>query len=475
LKLSMNNIKEVKNLDAFSNMQVLHLSCNQIDEIKGLEALVKLKELRLQENQIDEIKGLETLRNMRCLYLSCNQIDEIKGLDALVNLQELDLACNKIKEIKGLDALVKLKELWLQENRISEIKGLDALVNLKNVNLSDNCMKFETDYFEIESHRIEWGKTRKDVRDALKGAEVCYYGDDNPIYEVSKILKLDANRVRVYALFDDRPVSSLEYEIAPLERIRSRKFYTAYIDRLKETLGEPSETEIEYEFALKDLPHLDPMYRQGCSICKAIWRIEDFEITLRVFGETRDSDGGDHAADLEIEWMNEQKAAEPYLEQQRLFEKSIGESINEETASAVYALGRDQSSFQRSYSYARRFITFPETDREFLDMQMALTRPGMFHTPKTVSDRLTAKEISLSKTPKGLMVANKWNAVCLDCEALPAIGSYKVVPGDDRYELCIGSLIIQDYDDSTIRKIVKAIEAETGAAVEVMEYYDDGH
>ena len=138
LRLSSNQITEIKGLDKLVNLQILNLCYNKITEIKGLDKLVNLQVLYLSSNQITEIKGIGNLVNLQELILSCNEITEIKGLDNLVNLQKLRLSYNKITEIKGLDNLVNLEELQLNYNQITEIKGLDNLVNLEELQLNYN-------------------------------------------------------------------------------------------------------------------------------------------------------------------------------------------------------------------------------------------------------------------------------------------------------------------------------------------------
>jgi Leucine-rich repeat (LRR) protein len=314
-----NQISEIRGLTKLVNLQELRLFKNNISEIHGIERLAGLKRLVLGCNQIKEIKNLERLVNLQRLNLLENQISEIKGLDWLGSLKELSLNHNKISEIHGLERLINLQELRLSENKIQERQGLDTLVNLKELDLTDNRikkqtkiqketgLKFETGYFEIDSHKIEWGKSLEDVRGILLDMEKISDNGDELEYRVSEILGFEANRAKISADIDTG-VFTVVYDIAPLKNISEEKFYMAYINHLEHILGKPVKTEIEHEITLKKLPRLAPLYRQGKSICKAIWNIDDIEITLRVFGEPGHYLDYDeyHAADLEIERLGEQ-------------------------------------------------------------------------------------------------------------------------------------------------------------------------
>jgi hypothetical protein len=393
----------------------------------------------------------------------------------------------------------RIPRLNPSEDRISGTKSTEAPANLREFDLprgrkeqeepkaqrqrwagrsqTDDPVKFRTDCFEIGPNKIEWGKTLNEIRSEITDRkDISEHRGAYPEskYRVSDILGFEANKARVHALHADRPVFNAEYDIAPMNGITEKKFYMAYIDHLRSILGEPFRTEIEYEITLEKLPRLAPLYRQGYGICKAVWRIDDVETTLRVFGEARNTDCGAHAADLQIRWLNEQKAAEPHLVQLRAFERSIGESVNKGIAADVIELTEDQAPFHRRYGKARWFQAVIGNDREYLDAQMVLTRPGLFNTPQAISDLLTENSVALCRISEGLIAANKWNAVCFDSGSFP-IASYKITPDAGAYELYIGPMLITDSDDEGIKKLIGKIETETNAAVETAEYFDNGH
>ncbi len=151
----------------------LYLSGQNIQNVTDIEGLkdkyVKIKELDLSDNQIKEIKGLENFLNLEFLKLNNNQITQINGLEQLKNIEKLTLRNNRISEIKGLDNLSKLKYLDLSGNiNINEIpeslNDIHALETLKlwNCNIkkfSDSTSKF---FWMEQNYRYYSGYTQKD-------------------------------------------------------------------------------------------------------------------------------------------------------------------------------------------------------------------------------------------------------------------------------------------------------------------------
>ena len=116
-KFKSNRIKEIKNLEKLTNLEILNLDSNQIHKIRGLEKLKNLKQLFLRNNRITEIKGLENLRNLEVLDISYNRIKVIEGLENKENLVQLNLAFNEIDDIGYIgDEVPILKELKLYGN-----------------------------------------------------------------------------------------------------------------------------------------------------------------------------------------------------------------------------------------------------------------------------------------------------------------------------------------------------------------------
>ncbi|KAL4104464.1 hypothetical protein QTP88_019762 [Uroleucon formosanum] len=67
LKLPVNRIDKISNLDAYTNLVELDLSHNHIKQIENLQGLVKLRRLTLNHNPLTNIQNLDTQRN--CLEM----------------------------------------------------------------------------------------------------------------------------------------------------------------------------------------------------------------------------------------------------------------------------------------------------------------------------------------------------------------------------------------------------------------------
>ncbi|XP_022177709.1 dynein regulatory complex subunit 3-like [Myzus persicae] len=90
LKLPVNRIDKICNLDSYTNLVELDLSHNHIKQIENLQGLVKLKRLTLNHNPLTNIQNLDTQRD--CLEM-------------------LDIGCCKIADYKFALYLRKFKNL----------------------------------------------------------------------------------------------------------------------------------------------------------------------------------------------------------------------------------------------------------------------------------------------------------------------------------------------------------------------------
>ena len=102
------------------------------------QKLSSLTALRLSENQISDIKPLASLTNLTSLLLKGNQISDIKPLASLTNLTSLTLEGNQISDIKPLASLTNLTSLHLENNHLGDIKLLASLTKLTVLKLDKN-------------------------------------------------------------------------------------------------------------------------------------------------------------------------------------------------------------------------------------------------------------------------------------------------------------------------------------------------
>ncbi|KAE9544093.1 hypothetical protein AGLY_001782 [Aphis glycines] len=79
LKLPVNRIEKICNLDSFTNLVELDLSHNHIKQIENLQGLVKLQRLILNHNPLTKIQNLDTQRNcLEMLDIGCCNITDYK-------------------------------------------------------------------------------------------------------------------------------------------------------------------------------------------------------------------------------------------------------------------------------------------------------------------------------------------------------------------------------------------------------------
>ena len=180
------NIKSLKGLDSFSNLEVLDLRGNHLEtstlknlsylsklkglnvsgckiedtsyfqdlvyleqlyvagtnrlyEIKGLEQLINLKHLDVERSKIDCIKKIKAHENLRSLHITNTDVIKLSHFDRFPNLVELMMGgVYEMEKIEGLQALTNLKQLLIEGTSIKKIEGLEQLTNLEVLDLSAN-------------------------------------------------------------------------------------------------------------------------------------------------------------------------------------------------------------------------------------------------------------------------------------------------------------------------------------------------
>ena len=149
LEIKMEELTDIKNIGLLKELQILKLPMNKIQEIRELNSLRMLIEVDLSQNGIKSIKGISNLKFLRNLNLEVNLISKIEDLEGCEFLESLNLNNNHITRIEGLKTLKRLKKLLLFRNKIMKMDGLEDLQWLEEVDLGRNSIK------EIESvHKL---------------------------------------------------------------------------------------------------------------------------------------------------------------------------------------------------------------------------------------------------------------------------------------------------------------------------------
>ncbi|VVC30548.1 Leucine-rich repeat,Leucine-rich repeat domain, L domain-like [Cinara cedri] len=110
--------KNGDNLDGliakFENVEYLDLSCSKILHITNLSLIssCNLTSLKLSVNRIDTISNLESFTNLVELDLSHNHIKRIENLQGMIKLRRLILNHNPLRSVQNLDAQQNSLEMF---------------------------------------------------------------------------------------------------------------------------------------------------------------------------------------------------------------------------------------------------------------------------------------------------------------------------------------------------------------------------
>jgi len=146
LYLNNRGFSEIRNLEPFTEVRVLHLESNKLTRINNLEALKRLQTLCLQKNKIANIEKLHRCKELKFLDISKNDISRIDNLSSVKKLETLIISQNnltKVDSIEHLPRIPRLRELDLGSNKIdcppegilkilSNCKSLRVLTLAKN-------------------------------------------------------------------------------------------------------------------------------------------------------------------------------------------------------------------------------------------------------------------------------------------------------------------------------------------------------
>ena len=120
------------------------------------ELTAQLTTLNAEDSDIRNLKGLEFFPNLESLFLSNNQIRNLHPLSELERLSTLDLSNNQIRAIGSLAQLPDLASLDLSGNRISDLWPLllnPGLGKDDSIDLGSNSLDVDDDHYVNELSR----------------------------------------------------------------------------------------------------------------------------------------------------------------------------------------------------------------------------------------------------------------------------------------------------------------------------------
>ena len=126
------DIRNLKGLEAATNLRILRLDNNKISDISPLAQLIKLEHVELEENEIKELSSLKGLINLRHLGLARNAIRDLSPLEGLTNLRGISLHHNVVSDLSPLAGLIKLEWIGMSHNPLADLTPLSGLMSLRN-------------------------------------------------------------------------------------------------------------------------------------------------------------------------------------------------------------------------------------------------------------------------------------------------------------------------------------------------------
>lgn len=327
--------------------------------------------------------------------------------------------------------------------------------------------------FHIENVHITWGTLLKDAKDILSKLPQYppYGGWSNIRCACSSVFGLKSTMASIRAPFDDRPVMQVSYELVPSGDATWGKLHRWYVDQLTRTLGQPVKSESLYRDH-----NPDNTYVSGGVVYSAGWLFGDVRISLSVYGGIRQEETGDAAAGLFIDWINEKKAAGPFISKNSTLEQELSVYLADSRDIQLFTL----TDKQRKFYLTHIDIGDPDvTKDEGLRLaQLALYRNDLVQSPEYIRRLLNENEIAVKfiAAERRMVIANKWDATVLDYSKNERISFTELLParGSGRYHLQVKDLTIIDSRESdTLLRLVAHFESITGVQINRETGYDD--
>ena len=126
------DIRNLKGLEAVTNLRILRLGNNKISDLSPLAQLIKLEHVELEQNAIRDLSPLKGLINVRELRLAHNTIRDLSPLEGVINLRGITLHHNVISDLSPFAGLMKLEWIGMSHNPLADLAPLSGLMSLRN-------------------------------------------------------------------------------------------------------------------------------------------------------------------------------------------------------------------------------------------------------------------------------------------------------------------------------------------------------
>lgn len=328
--------------------------------------------------------------------------------------------------------------------------------------------------FPVHSQTFDWGITFSEIQQQLSAeAQLIPYsgGWANLRLRGSSNFGLRVTEIEIRAPFPDRPVLQVQYHLSPLPSASEGELHTAYVKVLEEKFGPAKKKEYFYN---------SNIYKGAISASGVVftcnWDTQDVHIGISVFGGTRTSESGDHAATLYLQWKNEADAAKLLLPESDQFIQRVL-LLSENSASHKFKLAYPQYPFF-DFNNTKTDPRKPEYEPLLRAARIALYKRDNYITPDRISKHIAEDEIVLFHVADlhSTFVANKWDMTFVkdNDPQVPQFSDILPARGSGGRELNIKGWNAKDSRESNkLLDFVQWIERLSGVKASMMEYYDD--
>ena len=179
---------------------VVHLENRRWREIRDLNKYTGVTVLHLENNQIGPTigNGLAHMSKLKALYLQCNMVRQVDSLAANQKLTLLNVATNQISGFAEGGLPHSLNTLLVSANNISTAAALAPLASLPNLEVLD-----------LSRNNLEGGDEAFDLFARMPALRVLYL-QHNPIQKTEYYRRRLVSGCRRLTYLDDTPVETAE-------------------------------------------------------------------------------------------------------------------------------------------------------------------------------------------------------------------------------------------------------------------------
>ncbi len=145
------NIINVKNEDLLQFKELL--LGEDIKNIKGIELFSNLENLELQRTQINNLNDIKNLNNLKYLNIWGTNITDISPIHNLNNLERLVLDTTKITSLEPIRNLKKIRVVYisnfLKYSKIDDFSSLSGLENIEKIDIKVKKISVMPDFSNL--------------------------------------------------------------------------------------------------------------------------------------------------------------------------------------------------------------------------------------------------------------------------------------------------------------------------------------